>query len=120
MPQRVWRYPPGQVGSLCVALQELPAPLPRQSLTPLVQEQRRLRACLDEARTRLGEVRAGCFHGRPADGHHALFRALADTTDGCDLEVEVVHVEGRQLGDTEAGGVEQLEHGAVPCRGSAL
>src|SRR5258708_7915100 len=99
MAKRVRRYPPGQVGPLRVALQELPAALARQPLTPLIQEQRGLRASFDEARTRLREVRTGCFDRCPPDRYDAFFRAFPDATDRCDLEVEVVHIEGRQLGD---------------------
>src|SRR5690606_11018562 len=45
--------------------------------------------------------------------HAPLLVALADDTDHPALVIEIVNVQGGELPDTDAGGIQQLEHGSV-------
>ena len=47
------------------------------------------------------------------DRHLALLPALSEHADGVCLQVDVVDVQCRELGDPETRGIEQLEPGPV-------
>ena len=51
--------------------------------------------------------------GGSADGHDALFGALAGNAREAELEVDVLDVEAADLRDARAGGVEQFQRGPV-------
>ncbi len=126
--QHVRAHPIGQVDPRRRGAHELPAALPREPPAPSVQEDRvtvarRVRACtgaVTQGEPSPAEVLAQGSACRPAHGHLALLVALTEHTHEPVVEIEGFEVEPDELADADAGGVEQLENGAVALREGVL
>src|SRR5262245_22973364 len=69
---------------------------------------------LVEVRAAVRQVTPQRLDGMAADGHHALFAALAGAAYEALLEIDASSVEPDGLAHPEAGAVEQLDEGAIP------
>ena len=85
-----------------------------EPLAALADEQRRPGLAGDQPRPAGREPGVDGPHGRLADGHAPLLAALAEHPYDPAVPVEVAEIEPAQLGDPDAGGVQQLEDGDVP------
>ena len=54
-----------------------------------------------------------CFLSFVPDRYHTFLVTLSESKNESQLEVDILKAERNQLGNSEAGGVEYLEHGCV-------
>ena len=59
------------------------------------------------------QITLDAFTGNLANGRYAFLAAFAKADQVSRVEMEIVQFKAGQLGDAKAGGVEQLQHGAV-------
>ena len=100
-------------GGPCVRGQQSRAGLSGETPSPRIQEERSPRSRRRERRTRDTQIVLDRDTRHAADGDVALFVPLPEYANGALLQVEVVHIEPRQLGDAQARSVQELEDRAV-------
>jgi hypothetical protein len=69
--------------------------------------------CFEQFVAGAGDVALQPFGGDLAQRHQALLRALAHHAHHVVVEADLEQADADQLGNAQAGGVEQFEHGAV-------
>src|SRR5262249_21358563 len=74
-------------------------------------------ATAQQLRTGLVQILPYRSQGGFAHRRDALLVSLSDGTQNTPLELDVGEAQPAQLGDTQSGGVEELEHGAIPYAG---
>ena len=99
---------------LLVELDELPEALAAHALSVHVHKQGGLLRGLHQLGAHLMQVLVQGPHGGGVQGDDPLL-PLADAPEHSGGQVQVVHVQGNELADPDAGGVQQLQHGPVPA-----
>src|SRR5919109_1339125 len=115
--QRVRADAIGEPGRDGVAADDLVEALAGQRAAAEIDEHMRFGGPLHQAGPSPLEGCAQRLHGRLADRHHALLRALPPRTEHTLLQVDVGQLEPDRLRSAEAAGVHQLEERTVPQRG---
>src|SRR6476646_11043485 len=113
VPQRVRRDVLGDPGLAGVLADELEHRLAGDALAAVVEEKNV--AALEPAQVRAAalEVDPGRLGGALSHRHDPLLRALAGAADDALGQVDVGDAQRDELGDAQAGAVEQLEHRPV-------
>src|SRR5256885_15638477 len=116
VPQHVRRKGHTQTRASPICRQYFPHAYPAKRRTTTVDEQCRSRTRLCTTQ-KLGTAVAEIFVDHPqsllANGNDSLFVALTDAADATHLRVEIANAKPGQLRNTEAGGIQHFQHGAV-------
>src|SRR5262249_21209106 len=97
--------------------QQFPKRLPGEAPAAGSDKQELADATAQQLRTGLVQILPYRSQGGFAHRRDALLVSLSDGTQNTPLELDVGEAQPAQLGDTQSGGVEQLEHGAIPYAG---
>src|SRR5215813_4657526 len=108
------RRGPAWPGPLRSTLDDGPERLPRERPPVAVEKQRAGIAALEESGAGRRRVALHPPERLGADRHQALAAALAGRSHIARCDIEVLEPERKALRGPEPGGVEELQHGAVP------
>jgi hypothetical protein len=117
VPQHMGRQPVENARLAAVRGQQLPETLAGEATAARGYEKISAGAALEKRAAPVPEPSLDGMERGPAHRHQPLFVALAGDAHNAHGRIQIAHGNAAQLGDAQAGGIEQLQHGAVAQAG---